>query len=119
MATLSTYLQTCINRLKFSYAKTVTAAFYLNNREDKREQKVYNNNRLLPFCQPYLSRSKTGQKTYVPSPYSSRVTLLRQLAGSEWGAGAKTLRTTALSIDISQQLSTVHQSAVAALTLAL
>ena len=48
MSTLSAYLQTW--RLKLSYTKTVTAAFHLNNREAKRELKVYNNGRLLPFC---------------------------------------------------------------------
>ena len=46
--TLSAYLQTW--RLKLSHTKTVTAAFCLNNREAKRELKVYNNDRLLPFC---------------------------------------------------------------------
>ena len=45
---LSAYLQTW--RLKLSHTKTVTAAFHLNNREAKREIKVYNNDRLLPFC---------------------------------------------------------------------
>ena len=48
MSTLSAYLQTW--RLKLSHTKTVTAAFHLNNRETKRELKVYNNGRLLPFC---------------------------------------------------------------------
>ena len=48
MYTLSAYLQTW--RLKLSHTKTVTAAFHLNNREAKRELKVYNNGRLLPFC---------------------------------------------------------------------
>ena len=48
MCTLLSYLQTW--RLKLSHTKTVTAAFHLNNREAKRELKVYNNGRLLPFC---------------------------------------------------------------------
>ena len=48
MSTLSAYLQTW--RLKLSHTKTVTAAFHLNNREAKRELKVYNNGRLLPSC---------------------------------------------------------------------
>ena len=48
MSTLSAYLQTW--RLKLSHTKTVTAAFHLNNREAKRELKVYNNGRLSPFC---------------------------------------------------------------------
>ena len=47
MSTLSAYLQTW--RLKLSHTKTVTAAFHLNNRVVKRELKVYNNDRLLPF----------------------------------------------------------------------
>ena len=45
MSTLSAYLQTW--RLKLSHTKTVTTAFYLNNREAKRELKVYKNGRLL------------------------------------------------------------------------
>ena len=48
MSTHSAYLQTW--KLKFSHTKTVTAAFHLNNQEAKRELKVYNNDRLLPFC---------------------------------------------------------------------
>ena len=48
MSTLSVYLQTW--RLKLSHTKTVTAAFHLNNREAKHKLKVYNNDRLLPFC---------------------------------------------------------------------
>ena len=46
--TLSAYLQTW--RLKLSHAKTVTAAFHLHNREAKRELKVKNNGKVLPFC---------------------------------------------------------------------
>ena len=48
MTTLSAYLQ--IWRLKFSHAKTVTAAFHLHNQETKRELKVKNNGKILPFC---------------------------------------------------------------------
>ena len=48
MSILSAYLKTW--RLKLSHTKTVTTAFHLNNREAKRELKVYNNGRLLPFC---------------------------------------------------------------------
>ena len=48
MPTLLAYLQTW--RLKLSHTTMVTAAFYLNNREAKRELKVYNNSTLLPFC---------------------------------------------------------------------
>ena len=48
MFTLLAYLQTW--RLKLSHTKMVTAAFHLNNRKAKREPKVYNKGRLLPFC---------------------------------------------------------------------
>ena len=48
MTTLLGYLQTW--RLKLSNTKTVTAAFYLNNREAKCELNVYNNGNLLRLC---------------------------------------------------------------------
>ena len=104
MYTLSTYLQTW--RLKLSHTKTVTAAFHLNNREVKRELKVYNNGRLLPFCPTptYLAVKLDISLTFrhhlvaLRKKLSSRVTLLRRLVGSGWGAGAKTLRIATLSL---------------------
>ena len=98
MSTLLAYLQTW--RLKLSHTKTVTAAFHLNNRETKRELKVYNNGKLLPFCPTStylgvkLDRSLTFRHHLVAllKKLSWRVTLLRRLVGSGWGAGAKTLR---------------------------
>ena len=104
MSTLSAYLQTW--RLKLSHTKTVTAAFHLNNREAKRELKVYNNGRLLPFCptRTYLGvkldRSLTFRQHLVAlrKKLSSHVTLLWRLVGSGWGAGAKTLRIATLSL---------------------
>ena len=104
MSTLSAYLQTW--RLKLSHTKTVTAAFHLNNREAKRELNIYNNGRLLPFCSTptYLGvkpdRSLTFRHHLVAlrKKLSSRVTLLRRLVGSGWGAGAKTLRIATLSL---------------------
>ena len=101
MSTLSAYLQTW--RLKLSHTKTVTAAFH---REAKRELKVYNNGRLLLLCPTptylgvKLDRSLTFRHHLVAlrKKLSSRVTLLRQLVGSGWGAGAKTLRITTLSL---------------------
>ena len=104
MSTLLAYLQTW--RLKLSHTKTVTAAFRLNNREAKRELKVYNNDRLLPFCPTptylgiKLDRSLTFRHHLVAlrKKLSSRVTLLRRLVGSGWGAGAKTLRIATLSL---------------------
>ena len=104
MSTLSAYLQTW--RLKLSHTKTVTAAFHLNNRETKHELKVYNNGRLLPFCPTptylgvKLDKSLTFRHHLVAlrKKLSSRVTLLRRLVGSGWGAGAKTLRIAILSL---------------------
>ena len=98
MSTLSAYLQTW--RLKLSHSKTVMAAFHLNNRKAKRELKVYNNGRLLPFCPTptYLGVKSDRLFTFrhhlvaLRKELSSHVTLLRRLVGLELGAGAKTLR---------------------------
>ena len=103
MSTLLAYLQTW--RLKLSHTKTVTAAFHLNNRDAKRELKV-NNGRLLPFSPTTtylgvkLDRSLAFHHYLVAlrKKLSSRVTLLRRLVGSGWGAGAKTLRIATLSL---------------------
>ena len=104
MSTLSAYLQTW--RLKLSHTKMVTAAFHLNNREAKRELKVYNNGRLLPFCPTptYLGIKLDRSLTFcdhlvaLRKKLSLHVTLLRRLMCSEWGAGAKTLRIATLSL---------------------
>ena len=104
MTTLSAYLQTW--RLKLSHAKTVTAAFHLHNREAKRELKVKNNDKILPFCPVliYLGVKLDRALTYrhhleaLRKILSTRVSLLRRLASSGWGAGAKTLCTAALSL---------------------
>ena len=104
MSTLSAYLETW--RLKLSYTKMVTVAFHLNNREAKREQKGYNNDRLLPFCptltylEVKLDRSLMFCHHLVAlhKKLSSHITLLRRLVGSGWGAGAKTLCTATLSL---------------------
>ena len=97
MTTLSAYLQTW--RLKLSHTKTGTTAFHLNNREAKRELKIFNNGKLLPYCPTptyvgvKLERALTFRHHLeaLRKKLSTRVTLLRRLAGSGWGAGAKTL----------------------------
>ena len=48
MATEGEYLQTW--KLKLRTAKTLSAAFHLNNKEAKCELKVKYNNEILPFC---------------------------------------------------------------------
>ena len=87
-------------------ATTVTTAFHLNNREAKRELKIFNNGKLLPYCPTptYLGVKLDTSITFrhhleaLRKKLSTRVTLLRRLAGSGWGARAKTLRTAALSL---------------------
>ena len=104
MSTLSAYLQTW--KLKLSHTKTVIAAFHLNNREAKHELKVYNNSRLLLFCPTptYLGIKLDRLLTFchhlvaVRKKLSLHITLLRQLMGLGWGAGAKTLRIATLSL---------------------
>ena len=104
MSTFSAYLQTW--RLKPSHTKMVTAAFDLNNREAKREVKVYNNGRLLPFCPmpTYLGVKLDRLLMFCHhlvafhKKLSLRVKLLRQLMGSGWGADVKTLCITTLSL---------------------
>ena len=84
----------------------MTAAFRLNNREAKRELKAYNNDRFLPFCptptyfEVKLDRSLTFHHHLVAlrKKLSSRVTLLRRLVSSGWGAGAETLHIATLSL---------------------
>ena len=104
MTTISTYLQTW--RLQLSHTKTVTTAFHLNNREAKRELNVYNNGKHLPFCpvSTYigvkLDRSLTFRHRLeaLRKKLTTCVEVMRRLAGSGWGAGAKTLHTAALSL---------------------
>ena len=91
---------------KSTHAKTVTAAFYLHNREAKRELKVYANGKLLPFFPVptylgvILDRSLTLRHHLetLRKKLATRITLLRRLAGLGWGAGSKALRTAALSL---------------------
>jgi len=105
MATVGEYLQTWY--LKLSSTKTVSAAFHLNNKEAKRENLIVNhNNETLPFCpEPkYLGVTLDRSLTYhrhlesLHKKLTSRVALLRQLAGSGWGAGATTLQTAILAL---------------------
>ena len=84
----------------------MTSAFHLNNREAKRELNVYNNGKRLPFCPvpTYLGVKLDRSLTFrhhleaLRKKLTTHVALMRRLAGSGWGAGAKTLRTAALSL---------------------
>ena len=103
MTALSEYLQTW--RLKLSHTKTVTAAFHLHNREAKRELKVCNIGK-TSFCPvpTYFGVKLDRSLTYRPhlealrKKLCARVSLLRRLVGTGWGASAKTLHTAALSL---------------------
>ena len=103
MATLGEYLQTW--KLKLSTTKTVSAVFHLN-KEARRELKVNFNNETLPFCSEpkYVGLTLDRSLTYrrhlesLRMKLTSRVALLRRLAGSGWGAGATTLQTAALAL---------------------
>ena len=122
MTTISTYLQTW--RLQLSHTKTVTTAFHLKNRETKRELNVYNNSKRLPFCPVptylgvKLDRSLTFRHHHeaLRKKLTTRVALMRRLAGSGWGAGAKTVQPPYLWSTLLR--STVHQFGVAVHTLA-
>ena len=104
MATLCEYIQTW--KLKLSTTKTVSAVFHLNNKKAKRELKVNFNNETLPFCSEpkYLGVTLDRSLTYrchlesLRKKLTSRVALLRRLAGSGRGAGATTLRTATLAL---------------------
>ena len=104
MATIGEYLQTW--KLNISTTKTVLAIFLLNNKEAKRKPKINPNNEILPFCsQPkYLGVTLDMSLTYrrhlesLRKKLTSRVALLRRLAGSGLVAGATTLRTATLAL---------------------
>ena len=89
-----------------SNTKTVTVAFHLNSREAKRELNAYNNGNLLPPCPvpTYLGVKLNRSLAFrhhleaLRKKLSTRVALLRRLARSGWGAGAKTLHISALSL---------------------
>ena len=84
----------------------MTAAVHLNNREAKRELNVYNNDNLLSSCPVPTYLGVKLDKTLafhhhleaLRKKLSTRVALLRRLAGSGWSSGAKTLRISALSL---------------------
>jgi len=104
MATAGEYLR--VWKLKLSTTKTMSAAFHLNNKEAKCELKVNFNNETLSFCSKpkYLAVTLDRSPTYrrhlesFRKKLTSRVSLLRRLACSDWGAGATTLRTATLAL---------------------
>ena len=104
MKTVSSYLQKW--KLKLSVYKAVTAAFHLYNREARRELTINVEGRSLPFSTTptfpgvKLDRALTFRQHLesLRKKLTTRVGLLRRLAGSSWGAGAITLRTATLAL---------------------
>ena len=98
MGILAAYLREW--RLQLSIGKTVSAAYHLNNREARRELHIFVNNKRLEFQQAprylgvCLDRSLTFKQHLeeVAANVSSRISLIRRLAGTSWGATAKLLR---------------------------
>ena len=84
---------------KAQHYKDGVGNLYHNNKETKREVKVTLNSKTLPFCSEpkclrvALDRSLTYRRNLesLRNKLTSRVALLRRLAGSGWGAGATTL----------------------------
>ena len=70
-------------KLKLSTAKTMSAAFHLNNKEAKRELKVKYNNEILPFCSEpkYLGVMLDRSLTYCLHLESLR----KKLTSRSWG----------------------------------
>ena len=87
-------------RLQLSIGKTVTAAYHLNTREARRELEVRVDNKRLEVQQApkylgvRLDRTLSFRQHLeeVKAKVTSRVALIRRLAGTTWGASAKILR---------------------------
>jgi len=103
IAIVGEYLQTW--KLKLSTTKTVSAAIHLN-KEAEHELRVKYNSETLSFCSEpkYLGVTLDRSLTYhqhhesLRKKLTSRVALLRRLAGSGWGAVATTLRIVTLAL---------------------
>ena len=105
-ATLSSYSQKWKLKLSRPITKTVTVVFHLHNEEATRQLKIAAESRILPFsAEPtYLGVKLNGSLKYrrhlesLRKKLTTRVGLLRRLAGTSWGAGARTLRITTLGL---------------------
>ena len=111
-------------RLQLSIGKTVSAAYHFNNREAKRELDVFVDNKRLVFqlAPKYLGVRLDRMLNFkqhieeVAGKVTSRVSLIRRLAGTTWGASAKTLRISTQALVYSLQLNTVPLSGAEAHT---
>ena len=88
--TLSSYLYKW--KLKFSTMKTMLLAFHLYNKDARREVNIFVNGEALPFSvEPtYLTKKLDRELTFrqhfesLRKKLTSRVRLIKQLAGSSW-----------------------------------
>ncbi|KAJ3585483.1 hypothetical protein NHX12_014202 [Muraenolepis orangiensis] len=95
MDVLAAYLRSW--RLQLSTGKTVSAVFHLCNREARRELEISVENKPLEFQQApkYLGVRLDRTLSYkqhldeVRAKVTARVSLIRRLAGTTWGASAK------------------------------
>jgi hypothetical protein len=93
-------------RLILSEAKTVSAFFHLNTRQASQQLVVSVGGRPLPFAPvpTYLGVKMDRSLTFrhhlesLKMKVSSRVALVRKLAGTTWGANPVTLRTSVLAL---------------------
>ncbi|KAJ3581419.1 hypothetical protein NHX12_016664, partial [Muraenolepis orangiensis] len=98
MGTLVAYLQRW--RLQLSVGKSVTAAYHPSTSEARRELEVRVDNKCLEVQQApkylgvrlYRTLSFKQHLEEVKAKVTSRVALIRRLAGTTWGVSAKTLR---------------------------
>ncbi|KAJ3581524.1 hypothetical protein NHX12_016552, partial [Muraenolepis orangiensis] len=98
MSILAAYLRKW--RLQLSTGKTVSAAYHLCNGEAKRELSVSVDNKRLEhqLAPKYLGVRLDRTLSYkrhleeVRAKVTARVSLIRRLAGTTWGASARTLR---------------------------
>ncbi|KAL3061061.1 hypothetical protein OYC64_009299 [Pagothenia borchgrevinki] len=107
MGTLVAYFQRW--RLQLNIGKTVAAAYHHSTREARRELEVCVNNKRLEVQQApkylgvRLDRTLSFKQHLeeVKAKVTSRVALIRRLAGITWGASAKTLRSSTQALVLS------------------
>ena len=84
-------------RLQLSVGKRVSAAYHLNNREAKRELDVFVDNKRMVFqrAPKYIGVRLNWMLNFkqhleeVAGKVTTRVALIRRLAGTTWGAYTK------------------------------